>query len=160
MNLFGTLVGLIAVYCFIFPFQNNRNEDNTTQESSSHGSKRKKSLLSSTKTSCSGKQAIFYPGAQVIDAHRGLLNKRRESVFNENGLRGLEFSFTDVRSTVLSFRGSFGMLSESTLRLFSGDLLTSPHFRAEFTAFPLRNLSEQLLSFISPMGPQDVSKQH
>lgn len=54
--------------------------------------------------------------------------------------RVLNFSVTVVRSTVPLFRGSFGLLVECALRLLSGDLLTSFHLRAEFIAFPLRNL--------------------
>ena len=70
-----------------------------------------------------------------------------------------------VGSTVLCFRGSFGMLSESALRLVLGDVFNNLPFLCQVISelFPLRNLykpsSEQLLS--QPCASlQDVSKQY
>lgn len=99
------------------------------KESSSHGSKRKNLYLSSAKTSCSGKQEIIQPGVQIIDAHRGLGNKKGKVYSMGMDSRVSNFhSLKWVGSTVLCFRGSFGMLSESALRLVLGDVFNNLPF--------------------------------
>lgn len=66
---------------------------------------------------------------QIIDAHRGLGNKKGKVYSMGMDSRVSNFhSLKWVGSTVLCFRGSFGMLSESALRLVLGDVFNNLPF--------------------------------